>query len=74
MAEAPTIEPIVRKHGFGYVNLHGGLIAGKLRVLRNLVAKEWSIESFTCDGCGGVNICKYAFDGYNTDGDCLAEK
>jgi hypothetical protein len=34
---------------------------------------------FTCDTCGvlspqGKRDCQYAFDLYNTDGDCLAEK
>lgn len=27
-----------------------------------------------CDECRDNNVCIYAFDGYNTDGDCLAEK
>ncbi len=31
-------------------------------------------EKFTCDGCGFAPSCKLAFDGYNTDGDCLYEK
>lgn len=29
---------------------------------------------FTCDDCGANDNCEYAFDLYNTDGDCLAEK
>jgi hypothetical protein len=29
---------------------------------------------FTCDQCGAVRRCKLAFDWYNTNGDCLAEK
>lgn len=28
----------------------------------------------TCDGCGGSGACEWAFDTYNTDGDCLALK
>lgn len=28
----------------------------------------------TCDGCRSNDTCKYAFDHYNTDGDCLAAK
>jgi len=28
----------------------------------------------TCDTCPRANICTLAFDTYNTDGDCLAEK
>ncbi len=30
--------------------------------------------SFTCDRCSAANECDYAFDPYNTNGDCLAEK
>jgi hypothetical protein len=33
-----------------------------------------STVEFTCDTCGAVSFCTLAFDGYNTDGDCLAEK
>ena len=29
---------------------------------------------FTCDGCSSVKRCPWAFDAYNTGGDCLAEK
>ena len=28
----------------------------------------------TCDNCPSKNTCEWAYDGYNTDGDCLAEK
>ena len=31
-------------------------------------------ESTTCYRCKDKDICKYAFDGYNTQGDCLAGK
>ena len=31
-------------------------------------------DSFTCDDCGGVDECEWAWDLYNTNGDCLAEK
>jgi len=31
-------------------------------------------ETFTCDGCGLVNVCTLAFDPYNSDGDCLHDK
>lgn len=30
--------------------------------------------AFTCDECPHARACKLAFDLYNTDGDCLAEK
>lgn len=28
----------------------------------------------TCDTCSDAPVCEYAFDLYNTDGDCLASK
>lgn len=31
-------------------------------------------KGFTCDGCDGNRHCAYAFDPYNTAGDCLASK
>jgi len=32
------------------------------------------VEDYTCYNCGAWQGCLYAFDVYNTDGDCLAEK
>jgi hypothetical protein len=32
------------------------------------------IVSFTCDDCPSAPSCEFAFDLYNTNGDCLAEK
>lgn len=34
---------------------------------------KWD-RTFTCDHCRSVHKCALAFDEYNTDGDCLAEK
>lgn len=31
-------------------------------------------EEFTCHGCPSAGTCEFAWDLYNTDGDCLAEK
>jgi len=31
-------------------------------------------ESLTCYGCNKKDICKCAWDAYNTNGDCLMEK
>lgn len=31
-------------------------------------------EELTCHKCAEKNTCKYAYDPYNTNGDCLAEK
>ena len=32
------------------------------------------LEKCTCSKCSGAKTCEYAFDGYNTNGDCLAIK
>ena len=32
------------------------------------------IEGYTCWHCAAWRGCEFAFDGYNTNGDCLAEK
>ena len=31
-------------------------------------------DRYTCDDCAFAPRCKLAFDGYNTDGDCLYSK
>lgn len=31
-------------------------------------------DNFTCDRCDARFTCTLAYDAYNTDGDCLAEK
>lgn len=31
-------------------------------------------DVFTCDECQFAIRCRFAFDGYNTNGDCLASK
>lgn len=41
---------------------------------RSDVADKFDIEAFTCDECPAKKTCQFAFDPYNTDGDCLAEK
>lgn len=35
---------------------------------------DLSHTSITCDDCGLVDDCKWAFDPYNIDGDCLGDK
>ncbi len=42
--------------------------------LRADVSKHFGVGSFTCDDCPSRRTCEWAFDVYNTDGDCLAEK
>lgn len=36
--------------------------------------QEGGHNAFTCDECAGRSHCMYAFDAYNTSGDCLASK
>ncbi|MEN6550163.1 MAG: hypothetical protein ABFE07_29315 [Armatimonadia bacterium] len=31
-------------------------------------------QDYTCSRCGAEAECEYAYDLYNTSGDCLAEK
>lgn len=44
------------------------------RVVRLYVSEGIEVSAFTCDDCIQRFKCKLAFDSYNTDGDCLAEK
>ena len=32
------------------------------------------LEFYTCHKCGAKDNCQYAWDDYNINGDCLAEK
>lgn len=36
--------------------------------------ENFGIEQYTCFDCQLWKECEFAFDGYNTNGDCLAEK
>jgi hypothetical protein len=45
-----------------------------LKQLLNTPFGTEPIESYTCYDCPLWQKCEFAFDGYNTDGDCLAEK
>ncbi len=52
-------------------------IREKKRKLAVLAAPHFTVtedDVFTCDECGANDNCEYAFDLYNTHGDCLAEK
>lgn len=46
----------------------------EIQKLRDRVAKAEGVEKFTCDDCRDRRTCEWAFDSYNTNGDCLAEK
>jgi len=43
-------------------------------VIEDMKGYGHDITKFTCDDCKDKTICKYVFDPYNTDGDCLAMK
>lgn len=51
-------------------------IHAKQREIAAQILKEANIsfKYFTCDNCEDAYDCMYAFDPYNTDGDCLADK
>lgn len=38
------------------------------------MAYVYSLDYLTCGRCDKYVTCKFAFDPYNTDGDCLADK
>ncbi len=46
----------------------------QLAAIRAEVASLFKIERFTCDECPARKTCEWAFDAYNTNDDCLAEK
>lgn len=46
----------------------------RLVELTRLRTGTWTPSVVTCDGCGAAASCEFAYDPYNTDGDCLAEK
>lgn len=46
----------------------------RLAMVEFLEENEYNWEEITCDGCPVVDDCVFAYDIYNTDGDCLALK
>lgn len=46
----------------------------EVAAFRAEMVEAFGIAKFTCDDCGARHDCEFAFDPYNTDGDCLAEK
>lgn len=46
----------------------------ELAEARRCSSAWFDIDKFTCDDCRAQKTCDWAFDPYNTDGDCLAEK
>lgn len=45
-----------------------------LRFWRAHISDRSPVGGFSCDGCPTAPRCAWAFDAYNTDGDCLAIK
>jgi hypothetical protein len=56
----------MREQGVESIVTHAGAFGG--RVIDPKTVK------FTCDKCKAAPNCEWAFDDYNTNGDCLAEK
>jgi len=46
----------------------------EIAIVREKTALKFGIEKFTCDDCPARYTCEWAFDPYNTNDDCLAEK
>ncbi len=47
----------------------------KRQALKVIQDTGWQgIESVTCETCGVNDSCEFAFDWYNTNGDCLDSK
>ena len=63
-----------------------GWLVGASQLTDNDLRKRWEfsaylakqigepVPTFTCEGCEFQHKCIYAFDLYNTDGDCLMVK
>ena len=46
----------------------------KIKPAMDAMVREFFALRYTCDTCLDNKICEFAFDGYNTNGDCLAIK
>ncbi len=46
----------------------------EIKKLRERAVEYVGETEFTCDDCRDRRTCEWAFDPYNTNGDCLAEK
>jgi len=42
--------------------------------LADIIGHPVGVRDFTCANCPEVKTCPFAFDAYNTDGDCLKDK
>jgi hypothetical protein len=50
------------------------LARNRASLVQAYAAQGYLVTEFTCDKCAARYRCTLAFDLYNTDGDCLAEK
>jgi len=46
----------------------------RIRIIEWLNQNNYPFESLTCDDCKDRFTCKFVYDPYNTNGDCLANK
>lgn len=46
----------------------------ELAVFRENTVRAYGNVDLTCDHCASAFRCQWAFDAYNTNGDCLDEK
>lgn len=65
-----TLDDITRKAPLSETDL----AADRARIVAIYAEQGMGIDAFTCDDCGARYTCTLAFDAYNTDGDCIAEK
>jgi hypothetical protein len=65
-----TAENIIRKEAL----TPEALSDERERLVLMYAGEGINITKFTCDDCAARFACLLAFDAYNTDGDCLAEK
>lgn len=50
------------------------LAAEAVRIALMVFCSPGTEITVTCEQCGDNDVCEYAFDHYNTNGDCLALK
>jgi len=71
----PIIEEWIKQTGMQKANRREELLQiRKQAAIQYQIYYKKECPAFTCDECLQVYKCKYAYDFYNTGGDCLAEK
>ena len=56
------------------MELHKAQVPGYIDEQSAAEAGLLDFDVMTCSGCLAAETCTYAWDSYNTDGDCLASK